>query len=362
MRIVFDLDDTISVHRNRDYANATPVCGVIEKMRRIRSEMPEVQIVILTARGMASCNGDANLAEAKNRPVLEEWLARNGVPYDEIIFGKPLGDAYVDDKAVSAEEFSSWGCARLHGGFSGNPVTRVGTIVVKQCPNAQDVADWYTLAHAYGGSGLPVSFPKLISHQLGKLYLRYEEGVPLSDMDADAIVRGGYLDTVREAVLRFGEFKHETRNDVDSYFRYIEGRCAEIGVEADRFVKPLFPFREMLEERTFHHGDFSTMNLIRRNDGSLCAIDPNPKGDVKCWMIDAAKFYASLCGLEAVLRGADIDANRAMAACRFLEGFPGIKAECIIALARTLVIRVAYYAHKRGEGHIVSRILEEVKL
>lgn len=31
MRAVFDLDDTISVHNNRDYANATPIMPVVKK-------------------------------------------------------------------------------------------------------------------------------------------------------------------------------------------------------------------------------------------------------------------------------------------------------------------------------------------
>lgn len=359
-RVVFDLDDTISVHRNRDYANATPVAPVIEQMRRLRADLPEVQIVILTARGMASCNGDAKLAEERNRPVLEDWLKRNGVPYDEIIFGKPLGDAYVDDKAVSATEFASWGCARLSGGYSGKPVTRVGTIVVKRCDNAQEVADWYALAHSY--CFRDVSFPTLISHQLGKLYLRYEVGIPLSGLSVETLVRGKYLQKVKRAVDDFGECRMETDNDVPAYVAYVADRCRSVGIDPKPYCEPVERLAERLRVRTFHHGDFSTMNIIRRTDGSIVAIDPNPKGDVQNHLVDAAKFYASLCGLEAVLSGKPVETGRADAGRAFLALFAPEEQFAVVALARTLVIRVAYYSHKRGEGHIVSRLLEDVRL
>jgi len=33
------------------------------------------------------------------------WLEEHSVPYDQLIFGKPYGDVYVDDKAVNANDF-----------------------------------------------------------------------------------------------------------------------------------------------------------------------------------------------------------------------------------------------------------------
>lgn len=39
--------------------------------------------------------------------VIEQWLIHYGIPFKEIQCGKPLYAAYVDDRAVRAEE-SSW--------------------------------------------------------------------------------------------------------------------------------------------------------------------------------------------------------------------------------------------------------------
>jgi hypothetical protein len=36
---------------------------------------------------------------ARQGKTLFAWLDKNNIPYDEIIFGKPLADIYIDDKA-----------------------------------------------------------------------------------------------------------------------------------------------------------------------------------------------------------------------------------------------------------------------
>jgi hypothetical protein len=41
---------------------------------------------------------------SSDEPAIIEWLERNNVPYDKVITGKPVGDIYVDDKAVYCED------------------------------------------------------------------------------------------------------------------------------------------------------------------------------------------------------------------------------------------------------------------
>ena len=73
MRIVFDLDDTICRTENRDYVNSSEISAVVSKIRELRDTIPGVEIVVHTSRGMASCNGDVEAAEKKNRPTIEAW-------------------------------------------------------------------------------------------------------------------------------------------------------------------------------------------------------------------------------------------------------------------------------------------------
>jgi hypothetical protein len=42
-----------------------------------------------------------------------DWLSKYEVPYDEIIFGKPWADVYIDDNAM---RFNSWDEISKDGG------------------------------------------------------------------------------------------------------------------------------------------------------------------------------------------------------------------------------------------------------
>lgn len=44
-------------------------------------------------------------ATAKGIKTIEDWMEYYNIPYDEIAYGKPRADWYVDDKAIS---FRSW--------------------------------------------------------------------------------------------------------------------------------------------------------------------------------------------------------------------------------------------------------------
>jgi capsule biosynthesis phosphatase len=105
MRICVDLDGVICKLKlpGQTYAELEPVEGAVEKMRALRAAGHSV--IIFTARHMKTCGGNAALALARQGSVTFEWLARHGVPYDEIFFGKPHADVYIDDNAL---RFVSW--------------------------------------------------------------------------------------------------------------------------------------------------------------------------------------------------------------------------------------------------------------
>lgn len=53
---------------------------------------------------MLTHNGDLKAIEEDVGSVTRTWLATHGVPYDELRFGKPYGDLYIDDKACLPED------------------------------------------------------------------------------------------------------------------------------------------------------------------------------------------------------------------------------------------------------------------
>lgn len=103
--LVVDLDGTICEQTyNNTYHLAKPHTEVIKKLW----ELYEAgwYVTIFTARGMRTCKRDVVEVEKRYREMTEEWLMLNQVPYDELLFGKPPGDHYVDDRGIDPEEFS----------------------------------------------------------------------------------------------------------------------------------------------------------------------------------------------------------------------------------------------------------------
>ena len=49
--------------------------------------------------------GNVGKINAVQGPILYEWLEKYEIPYDEIYFGKPNADVYIDDKGL---KFESW--------------------------------------------------------------------------------------------------------------------------------------------------------------------------------------------------------------------------------------------------------------
>lgn len=105
MRICIDLDGVICQLRQpgQAYSELTPVPGAVEKLRSLRRAGH--YIIISTARHMKTCGGNVGQVIARQGKTTLDWLARHGIEFDEIHFGKPHAHVYIDDNAFA---FRSW--------------------------------------------------------------------------------------------------------------------------------------------------------------------------------------------------------------------------------------------------------------
>lgn len=291
MRIVFDLDDTISIHKNRDYKNAAPIEATVRKIRKLKEDGCE--IIIYSARGQNSCKGDLQLIEKRNRPQIEEWLRRHDVPCDELVFGKPLADLYVDDKGISLDEFLKADFGKLEGN-SGATVSRAGNRVIKKCEDAREEADWYAKAKEIG-----IKTPKVLSVVLDTINLEYIEG----EQGNRKKLTAADLWQIISQIMLMSLHKSESIFDMHGYKNFIKGRLAIAGWE-NQYEK-LFQFlteneSKIQKESTFSHGDLSLSNVIFASQG-VFLIDPKPRKEYSTFLNDFAKLRFSLDGGEQLL-------------------------------------------------------------
>lgn len=113
-RLIFDLDETITLSAHDGYANAVPNLALIARLREY--QRAGFEIVISTSRNVRTFGGNIGKINAHTLPVILEWLSRHGVPYDEIYVGKPwcgMHGFYIDDKAVRPSEFLRYSYADI---------------------------------------------------------------------------------------------------------------------------------------------------------------------------------------------------------------------------------------------------------
>ena len=90
--LVIDIDGVIAtIVTDGNYKNANPITKNITYINKLKKA--GIKIVLFTARGSMS---------GKNWKILTKNQLKNwGVLYDKLLFGKPSGDLYIDDKAAT---------------------------------------------------------------------------------------------------------------------------------------------------------------------------------------------------------------------------------------------------------------------
>lgn len=93
MKYYIDLDNTLCITNNSDYENSTPIPERIQKVNDLKSDGNH--ITIWTARGTRTGIDRSELTKQQ----LSDW----GVQYDDLLFGKPDYDVYIDDKSFNVD-------------------------------------------------------------------------------------------------------------------------------------------------------------------------------------------------------------------------------------------------------------------
>ncbi len=276
-RIVVDFDDTLSFTKNRDWENARPNLVLIEKLNDLHDAGWTIDI--FTARGSISCKTREESFETYH-PVMVLWLEKHGVKYNSISFQKPLAAYYIDDKAITPDDFINIEIEQLQGGLSGSDIYTDGEYVHKTDSHSYEVAEWFKIA---AQNLIPV--PRITRVISDTITMEYIDHSPLF-FKCNKYIGLGHI---QEALRRMKQIPVIRKFTFDSYVDRIWQHANLADNEILRDVAHNIGNLEL--KQSFGHGDFGVTNMLFSN--GLVLIDPIPY-TFTCTELDIAKFLASL--------------------------------------------------------------------
>jgi hypothetical protein len=92
----FDIDGTLCTNTGGDYNSAQPFPHRVKHVNDLYAAGHTIKL--FTARGSSTGIDWSDFT----RDQLNQW----GVKYHELILGKPHADVFIDDKAISSEDYS----------------------------------------------------------------------------------------------------------------------------------------------------------------------------------------------------------------------------------------------------------------
>ena len=273
-KIVTDLDDTLSFTTNRDWANAEPNIKLINKLRQLHND--GYAIHIYTARGQLSCNGNIKLREKKYRTQIEEWLKKYNVPYDYLSFEKPLATYYIDDKAVTPEDFVDYDFEVLQG-RSGALIIRNADKVHKTHENSLLTAKWYEIVRPY------VNVPKVYKVVGSTISLEYIKHVKIAN-----------IHEIFTEIFRLTDITVHDVPDFDTYTDRIQKHLQDNNMP-EHYLKIITQYEKYYNaNKTFCHGDSAIDNFIHDGE-NLYMIDPIFLPSMySSYLLDVSKIMQSL--------------------------------------------------------------------
>ena len=322
-RFCFDLDNTLVSHPkiNGAYGSCEPIERNVRYLRFLKESGH--YIIIHTARGMRTHQGDVSAVVEDIMDLTKLQLDRFGIPYDELVFGKPYAHFYVDDLAVlpqaSLENQIGFYMDSEVAPRPWHSITwKESTVEKRGLPEniASEVA-WY--------SNLPEEVrdlaPRLIQCTEESLEIERISGIPVSQLHVNGVVQASDLEEVLHTLARLHAAPIENNADIYANYgpkirwRYQEfdwGRLPESGRVYDMLTAWAEDYASADRGRLgLIHGDPVFTNVLMTPRRAIKLIDPRGElggvitmaGDI---FYDLAKVYQSLIGYDAILHEAPL--------------------------------------------------------
>jgi len=320
LRICFDFDNTLVSYPTikGDYSTVKPITKNI-KFLRLLKDLGHT-IIVYTARRMRTHGGNVGKVVADISQVTLDTLDKFNIPYDEIYFGKPYANFYIDDLAVNPyiSLHQSLGIYDTHTNpRSFNKVVFQKNKVIKTTSNLGEIY-WYKNTP----KSLSKYFPKVLDIKDNTITLENIEGVNFSYSYFNKTLQLKDLDSLLDVLNTIHTTSYKSKEPVNIYSNYTSKLIYRY--EHNKNIYNQFSGARLIYEILVNrlasyksgtlgviHGDPVFTNVLNTKQG-LKLIDMRGKlgetlsiqGDI---YYDYAKVYQSLIGYDFILNDTEID-------------------------------------------------------
>lgn len=330
-RFCFDLDGTLVTTPvvPGDYSTVQPIHRNITMLNHLKSLGN--YIIIHTARRMRTHAGNVGLVVKDIGRITLDTLAKYNISYDEIYFGKPHADYYIDDHAVSAtadleKELGFYSTNIKERDFNEIKTENMEIMVKRSTENPVKLSGeiyWYL--------NMPVEiqpfFPRLFGHGSDWYSMEKIHGITLSYLYVNESLTvdqlRGYLailHKIHSVKIIHYQTDNNDNNDKNMYELYVKKIKARYeSYDYNRFPKSAEIYHALIDyfekyeycdmgKRGIIHGDPVFSNCILTKNGEFKLFDMRGViGDVLTLygdiLYDYAKVYQSLIGYDEILCG-----------------------------------------------------------
>jgi capsule biosynthesis phosphatase len=322
LRFCFDLDNTLVTHPliHGDYTTVKPIWKNIEYLKFLKTLGHT--IIIYTARRMKTHKGNVGAIISDIGKITIETLEKFEIPYDELFFGKPYANFYIDDLAVNAnsdiDKFI--GIYDIHSKpREFNDVKFNNEFVEKETNN---------IGECYWYQNIPENilqlFPKVYKVSGNKLIIEKIDGVSFSYLYVNKLLGAedikkliSYVKKIHSSIpydKKINIYGNYNKKIIDRYqeYNYIYKKY-----DLDDVFNVLINLLSLYEKNDegshgVVHGDCVFTNILHSINGDLKFIDMRGKvgdnltifGDI---FYDFSKIYQSLIGYDFILNNLEID-------------------------------------------------------
>ena len=380
-RFCFDIDNTLFFKSGEGSAtdDIIPIERNIEFLKKLKTLGHH--IILQTSRGMIEHKGNYGAALADVGQKTFEQLERHEIPYDEIYFGKPHADFFIDAAAIST--FSD---LEAETGFHWTDIKERNFNSLRSefievfTKSSQDTLKIEGEIHWYESipSSIVELFPKYFGSKNNEYRIEKIDGLSasilyvnnlfngdtlLSILNALSLIHKCSIDDVREINIyanyqqklkkRFIEHDYSWLDDSDVIY-------AEIMSDMEEYQK------KNLGVQAYIHGDPVLTNILVQDNGEIKFIDMRGEcdgtytkvGDV---FYDYAKMYQSLLGYDELLHNQPVSTSLKRMLIEIFENyirteFDGERLLWIKKIARGLIFSMLPL-HEAATSKRLSKLL-----